>query len=176
MTAGVVSALGRSIRASTGRMIEDVIQTDAALNPGNSGGPLVSSRGEVIGVNTAIIPHAQGICFAVATQHGELRRLRADPPRPRAARLHRRHRRDGADPAPSRARRRASTKHRRDAGSVAPDGPASAGGLMRQDLVVALDGQPVTGVDDLIRLLDAERIGRTVTVEVIRLGRCAAST
>ncbi len=171
VTAGVVSALGRSIRATTGRTIEDVIQTDAALNPGNSGGPLVSSRGEVVGVNTAIIPHAQGICFAVASntasfvvteliRHGRVRRAFIGVSAETA-------------PIPRRHALAAGLVQKTGAmlGSVAPSGPASAGGLLRQDLVVALDGRPVTGVDDLIRLLDADRIGRTVTVDVLRLGR-----
>lgn len=171
VTAGVVSALGRSIRATTGRTIEDVIQTDAALNPGNSGGPLVSSRGEVVGVNTAIIPHAQGICFAVASntasfvvseliRHGRVRRAFIGVTAETA-------------PIPRRHALAAGLEQKTGAllGSVAPDGPASEGGLLRQDLVVALDGRPVTGVDDLIRLLDADRIGRAVAIDVLRLGR-----
>lgn len=171
VTAGVVSALGRSIRATTGRMIEDVIQTDAALNPGNSGGPLVSSRGEVIGVNTAIIPHAQGICFAVASntasfvvseliRHGQVRRAFIGVSAETA-------------PIPRRHALAAGLMQKTGAmlGSVSQDGPASAGGLLRQDLVVALDSRPVTGVDDLIRLLDADRIGRAVMVDVLRLGK-----
>ena len=114
MTTGVVSALGRSLRARAGRLIDDVIQTDAALNPGNSGGPLVSSRGEVVGINTAVIAGAQGICFAVASntasfvlgelvRHGRVRRAY--------------HRRFGAadrDPAPAAARRRTLAEHRHD--------------------------------------------------------------
>lgn len=171
VTAGVVSALGRSIRATTGRMIEDVIQTDAALNPGNSGGPLVSSRGEVVGVNTAIIPHAQGICFAVAAntasfvvseliRHGRVRRAFIGVSAETV-------------PIPRRHALAAGLAQKTGAmlGSVSPDGPGSAGGLLRQDLVVALDGRPVTGVDDLIRLLDADRIGQAVTIDVLRLGR-----
>ncbi len=171
VTAGVVSALGRSIRATTGRTIEDVIQTDAALNPGNSGGPLVSSRGEVVGVNTAIIPHAQGICFAVAAntasfvvseliRHGRVRRAFIGVSAETA-------------PIPRRHALAAGLAQKTGAmlGSVAPDGPASEGGLLRQDMVVALDGRAVTGVDDLIRLLDADRIGRAVEIDVLRLGR-----
>ncbi len=171
VTAGVVSALGRSIRATTGRMIEDVIQTDAALNPGNSGGPLVSSRGEVVGVNTAIIPYAQGICFAVASntasfvlteliRHGRVRRAFIGV---------------AAETAPVPRRHALAAGIANAAGamlmSVDPNGPASAGGLLRHDLVVAVDGLPVAGVDDLIRLLSGERIGRTVRLDVLRLGR-----
>jgi len=171
VTAGVVSALGRSIRASTGRMIEDVIQTDAALNPGNSGGPLVSSRGEVVGVNTAIIPYAQGICFAVASntasfvlaeliRHGRVRRAFVGVTAETA-------------PVPRRHALAAGIANASGAmlSSVDPNGPASAGGLLRHDLIVALDGVRVSGVDDLIRLLSAERIGRAVEVDALRLGR-----
>src|SRR6187431_627308 len=158
VTAGVVSALGRSIRAVNGRMIEDVIQTDAALNPGNSGGPLVSSRGEVIGINTAVIMGAQGICFAVASntaqfvlseiiRHGHVRRgfigVSAQ-----------------TVPVPRRHARAAEIDNAFGAmvTGCEPDGPADVAGLMSLDIVVRLDGEPVTGVDDLIRRLNAERI------------------
>src|SRR6476620_4432108 len=151
VTAGVISALGRSLRARTGRLIEDVIQTDAALNPGNSCGPLVSSRGEVIGINTAVIAGAQGICFAVASntaqyvlseliQHGRVRRAFIGVAGQTVA-VSRRHARaaeiDNAFGAMITA--------------VEPDKPADVAGLMSYDVIVRLDGAPVTGVDDLIR-------------------------
>jgi len=171
VTAGVISALGRSIRAGTGRLIEDVIQTDAALNPGNSGGALASSRGEVVGINTAMIPGAQGICFAVASntvsfivseliRHGRVRRALIGV----AAQT---------VPVPRRHALAAAIDNAFGAmlTAVETGGPASAAGFLRQDIVVALDGVPVTGVDDLIRLLNAERIGRSVTVRVLRLGK-----
>ncbi|MGE0063178.1 MAG: S1C family serine protease [Xanthobacteraceae bacterium] len=171
VTAGVISALGRSLRATTGRMIEDVIQTDAALNPGNSGGPLVSSRGEVIGINTAVIMGAQGICFAVAANtanhvvseiilHGRVRRGFIGV----AAQT---------VPVPRRHAVAAGIGNARGAmlTQVEQGGPASEAGLMMHDLVVKLDGEPVTGVDDLVRLLDRNRIGKPVTVDVLRLGR-----
>ena len=171
VTTGVISALGRSLRATTGRMIEDVIQTDAALNPGNSGGPLVSSRGEVIGINTAVIMGAQGICFAVASNtanhvlseiimHGRVRRGYIGVAAQTA-------------PVPRRHAIEAGIENRLGAmlTTIDQNGPASHAGLLSGDLVVRLDGEAVTGIDDLIRLLDHSRIGKRVTVDVLRLGR-----
>ncbi len=170
MTAGVISALGRSLRSKTGRLIEDVIQTDAALNPGNSGGPLVSSRGQVVGINTAVIMGAQGICFAVASntaqfvlseliQHGRVRRAYIGVSAQTAA-------------VPRRYARAAGIDNASGATIAAPEprGPAAAAGLMSLDCIVRADGVAVTGVDDLIRLLNGERIGRRIAIDVLRRG------
>ncbi|BBK31398.1 S1-C subfamily serine protease [Stella humosa] len=171
VTSGVVSALGRSLRSGTGRLIDDVIQTDAALNPGNSGGPLVSSRGEVIGINTAVIAGAQGICFAVSSnmasfvltqilQHGRVRRAFIGI---------------GAQtlPVPRRLARAVGIDNSLAAivTSIDADGPAARAGLAERDIIVAMAGHAVTGADDLIRLLDGERIGRSTQVTVVSGGR-----
>ena len=171
VTAGVISALGRSLRAKTGRLIEDVIQTDAALNPGNSGGPLVSSRGEVIGINTALILGAQGICFAVASntaqfvlseliQHGRVRRAYVGMSGQTA-------------PVPRRHARAAGIDNASGMviAALEPQGPAALAGLMSLDVIVSADGESVTGVDDLIRLLNGERIGRPIAIDVLRRGQ-----
>jgi S1-C subfamily serine protease len=171
VTAGVISALGRSLRAKSGRLIEDVIQTDAALNPGNSGGPLVSSRGEVIGINTAVIMGAQGICFAVASntaeyvlseiiQHGRVRRGYIGIAAQTTA-VPRRHARFNGIENETGA----------TISGVEPDGPADVAGLMSLDTIVRADGVPVTGVDDLIRLLNGERIDREIAIDVLRRGQ-----
>ena len=170
VTAGVISALGRSLRARSGRLIEDVIQTDAALNPGNSGGPLVSSHGEVIGINTAVIIGAQGICFAVASytaqfvlseliKHGRVRRGYIGVSAQTTA-------------VPRRYARAAEIENASGAMITAleANGPAALAGLMTLDTIVRADGAWVNGVDDLIRLLNSERIGRNVTIDVLRRG------
>src|SRR4030081_3413213 len=174
VTAGVVSALGRSIRSVSGRTIEDVIQTDAALNPGNSGGPLVSSAAEVIGINTAIISGAQGICFAVASntaqfvlseiiRHGYVRRAYIGVSGQTA-------------PIPRRHALVAGVDNKMGAllAQIEPDGPAAQAGLLPGDVVIRLDGVEVNGVDDLIRVLDRDRIGRTLAMDVLRMGRLRA--
>jgi S1-C subfamily serine protease len=171
VTAGVVSALGRSIRSVSGRNIEDVIQTDAALNPGNSGGALVSSAAEVIGINTAIIQGAQGICFAVASntaqfvlseiiRHGYVRRAHIGVAGQTA-------------PIPRRHAVVAGIENKMGAllSQIEPDSPAAKAGLLPGDVVVRLDGVDVNGVDDLIRILDRDRIDRTLEMDVLRMGR-----
>jgi S1-C subfamily serine protease len=168
VTAGVVSALGRSLRSQSGRLIDDVIQTDAALNPGNSGGPLVNSRGEVIGVNTAVIFPAQGLCFATAINtaklvvhellsHGRIRRAHlgiagqnVELPRQLVRRL----------------------DLLQDAGvlinGVESDAAAAQAGLHEGDVIISWNGREVSRIDDLYRLLTANQIGIASTLEVIR--------
>jgi S1-C subfamily serine protease len=170
VTAGVVSALGRSLRSQSGRLIENVIQTDAALNPGNSGGPLVIASGEVIGVNTAIIRMAQGLCFAIGSNtardvamqlmtEGRVRRSYIGIsgqtiPLPRRFVVH-------FGLVEETAVRIASV----EAGS-----PAARAGLREGDLIVGFGTQPVAAVDDLHRALTWERIGMAVPVIIIRGG------
>jgi S1-C subfamily serine protease len=168
VTAGVVSALGRSLRSQSGRLIDNVIQTDAALNPGNSGGPLVNSRGEVIGVNTAVILPAQGICFAIAINTAKYvaARLMRDGRIVRAylgvagmtAPVHRR---------VVRFYRLAATNGVMVA-SVEPGSPAEKAGVKPRDIIVAYGDSPVESVDDLHKLLSEERIGAKAELTVIR--------
>jgi S1-C subfamily serine protease len=174
VTTGVVSALGRSLRARSGRLIDDVIQTDAALNPGNSGGPLVSSRGEVVGVNTAVIMGAQGICFAVASntanfvlgelvRHGRVRRAFIGIAAQQIA-------------IPRRLRHAAGLTQESAvlAANVETGSPADRAGVKARDIILSLDGTPITGGDDLIRALVGDKIGRTVEIEVLRNGSIQA--
>ena len=168
VTAGVVSALGRSFRSVNGRLIDNVIQTDAALNPGNSGGPLLDSRGHVVGVNTAVILPAQGICFAVAVNtvklvagqliaHGRVRRGRIgvggqNVALPRlAARAHRLERPSGVLIT-----------------TIEDGSPAARAGLQPGDIIVGFGGEAVRGIDDLHRLLTADRIGTGTTIIALR--------
>ena len=168
VTAGVVSALGRSLRSRSGRLMDDVIQTDASLNPGNSGGPLVTTRGVVIGINTAMILPAQGLCFAIASntaryvaarliRDGRIRRsyigvAGQTTPVPRAV---------------ARANHLAVT-----AGvlvvSMEPDSPATVAGLHDGDVVLAFAGEPVSGIDDLHRHLTEDRIGVPAALSILR--------
>jgi S1-C subfamily serine protease len=169
VSAGVVSALGRSLRGRGGRLIDDVIQTDAALNPGNSGGPLVGPSGEVMGIATAMIGGAQGLCFAVSSNtaifvlgeflaHGRVRRaflgLEAQTIAiPRRIAL-------AARIGPTAVR----------VGDVVNRGPADQAGLRPGDIIAEIDQEPIAGTDDFLRKLNAEKIGRPAALRVLRAG------
>jgi S1-C subfamily serine protease len=168
VTTGVISALGRTLRAKTGRLMHDVIQTDAALNPGNSGGPLVDSKGRVVGVNTAMIPQAQSICFATGINtakwvigqlfaHGRVRRAYigvSGATAPIATRIVRHF-----------ALTQTSAVHVQD---VVPRSPAAQAGVAVGDRIVSLQGAPVDGIDSLQRLLDVNCIGRDCEMTLLR--------
>jgi S1-C subfamily serine protease len=168
VTAGIVSGLGRSLRGASGRLIDNVIQTDAALNPGNSGGPLVNTRGEVIGVNTAIIRPAQGICFAIASntarwvagwliKDGHIRRsyigvAGQNVPLLRKLVLH----------------HRLAQETGVLVAGLEPDSPASRAGLLEGDILLGLDGTPAPTVDALHKLLTGDRIGERAIISLLR--------
>ena len=176
VTAGVVSALGRALPSSRGRMIDDVIQTDAALNPGNSGGPLLNSRGEVIGVNTAIIPGAQGICFAVAADL--VRVVISDLIR--FGRMRRGY--IGVAGADIRLPRRALSKLNLDENravhvlGVEADSPAAIAGLREGDVLLSLRDKATSGVASLMKLLDGETIGVPCQIHILRGSQIVAAT
>ncbi len=168
VTAGVVSALGRSLRTKTGHLVDDVIQTDTALNPGNSGGPLVDSRGRVIGVNTAMILPAQGICFAIAANtagfvmgklihEGRIRRSYLGVAGQNVP-LHRRVVRFHGLPTESAV----------FVVTVEPDSPAFRAGLLAGDLIVAYGDKPIAGIDDLHRMLTEEQAGVGAPMTILR--------
>ncbi|HMH06952.1 MAG TPA: trypsin-like peptidase domain-containing protein [Terriglobales bacterium] len=168
VTAGVVSALGRSLRSYSGRMIDDVIQTDASLNPGNSGGPLVTSDGQVIGVNTATIAGAQGLCFAIGINTAKFvaGRLLQD------GRIRRSYIGVEAQTVPLHRRLVRFYNLPQETGvvvsSVTGGSPAQKAGLREGDVIVALEGKPVAGVDDLHRLLTDARVGMSSSFTVMR--------
>jgi S1-C subfamily serine protease len=171
VTAGVVSALGRTLRSITGHLVDNVIQTDAALNPGNSGGPLVDSRGRVIGINTAIIQPAQGICFAIPInmakhvlpqlmQHGRVVRGYLG--------LHGR-----VVPIPQALSRRYELTQKTgvEVMAIEENGPADQAGILEEDVIVALGDEPATNVDDLHKLLMRLPVGIPATVRLLRKER-----
>jgi S1-C subfamily serine protease len=170
VTAGVVSAVGRTLRSTTGRLMDGIVQTDAALNPGNSGGPLVDSRGSVIGVNTAVILPAQGLCFAIPsnTARWVVSQLIRDG-RVRRAYL-------GVGGQHVRLNRRIMRLHGLESESalmvihVENESPAHAAGVQEGDIVVAFGGEPVTSVDDLHRILTDRYIGERAVVVLLRRG------
>jgi S1-C subfamily serine protease len=168
VTAGVISAMGRSLRSLSGRLIENVIQTDAALNPGNSGGPLVNSRGSVVGINTAIIQYAQGICFAIPVntvrwvvsqilREGKITRGYlgiAGQTIPLAVRLV----------------RYFNLEHNTGVQviNVAPKSPAHAAGLQEGDVIISIDGRQISSVDDIHRMLTKDAIGKAMQLVLLR--------
>ena len=171
VTAGVVSALGRSLRARSGRLMDDIIQTDAALNPGNSGGPLVTTRGEVIGVNTATIMPAQGLCFAIASNTARFVAARLI----RDGRIRRSYIGLAGQTVPIPRAIARENQLAVTSGvfivSVEKDSPAATAGVRDGDVVLAFAGTAVTGVDELHRLLTEERIGLPAAVTILRSAR-----
>jgi S1-C subfamily serine protease len=169
VTAGVVSALGRSLRAQTGRLIDNVLQTDAALNPGNSGGPLVDSRGDVIGVNTAVIMPAQGICFAIGINTAKFVAVRLI----RDGKVTRSYIGVGGQTVP--VARRVSRFHQLSVESgvlvvsLESGGPAEKSGVRLGDRIVGFNGQPVSGIDALQLLLTEQQVGVPSKITVLRL-------
>jgi S1-C subfamily serine protease len=168
VTAGVISALGRSLRARSGRLIDNIVQTDAALNPGNSGGPLVSSRAEVIGVNTATIMPAQGLCFAIAINTAKFVASRLI----RDGRIVRGY--IGMAGQNVQLPRRLVHFHKVAVPSgvmivsLEPNSPVEHAGLKAGDVIVGLGGKPVAGIDDLQRLLSSECVGVSTEIVVVR--------
>jgi S1-C subfamily serine protease len=171
VTAGVVSALGRSLRSQSGRLIEDVIQTDAALNPGNSGGPLVNSAGEVVGVNTATILPAQGLCFAISINTAQFIASKLI----RYGRVRRSY--IGVQAQTAALNRTIARHYQLEALTGAlilaaePGSPAQKAGLQEGDVITSLAGEPVEGVDVLHRLLGEDRIGIKTRLIVLRGAR-----
>jgi S1-C subfamily serine protease len=168
VTAGVISAMGRTFRSASGRLIDNIIQTDAALNPGNSGGPLVSGRSQVIGVNTAIIRPAQGLCFAIpaATATFVAAQLL------RFGRVKRSYIGLGGQDVP--LHRRVVRFHKLEASGgvlaiqIEPGGPADRAGLREGDIIVEFDAVPIEHMDSLYRLLTEERVGKQTELVVLR--------
>jgi S1-C subfamily serine protease len=168
VTAGVVSSLGRSLRSQTGRLIDNVIQTDAALNPGSSGGPLVASGRDVIGVDTAIILGAQGLCFAIPINTARY----VVPRLIQEGRIRRSYLGLGGQNVPLSRRKVRFYNLAVETGvlvtTIEEDSPAERAGLLERDVIVGLDGQPIAGIDDLHRLLTEERIGVKSALTIIR--------
>ena len=170
VTAGVVSALGRSLRGRSGRLMDDIIQTDASLNPGNSGGALVTTSGAVIGINTAMILPAQGLCFAIASNTARFvaSRLMRD------GRLRRSYIGvAGQNVTVPRALSRAlklAVSSGVQVVSVEPGSPAAVGGVREGDVIIAYGNHAVTGIDELLRMLTDERIGWADQLTVLRNG------
>jgi len=176
VTAGVVSALGRSLRGESGRPIDNIIQTDAALNPGNSGGPLVDSHGRVVGINTAVIQFAQGICFAIPIntaqwiagmliKEGRVRRAHLGISvelRPIHPRLVRRYELSGSTGV--------------GVVEVTPGSPAARAGVLRGDIIVGLNADAITTVDDLFRVLTRVQSGASVELRMLRGAELLAVT
>ena len=176
VTTGVVSALGRSLSARDGRLIENVIQTDAALNPGNSGGPLVDTHAKVVGINTAIIPTAQGICFAIPAATARL----VAGMLIRDGRVRRAYLGIGGAASPIGRQLAAELGITNSSGirvlEVVAGGPAQRAGLEVRDLIVSLDGTPVATLSDLQRGLVADRIGRSLELAYVRFGELRRTT